>query len=87
MRYIFPLVFYYMCYEGSVDLENIPDWNERHSKEVQIMEFGQVPKQIFLQPHPKRNLPTISKLLSAPPGINFITFFLHFFSSLFYSKL
>ncbi|KAK9510830.1 hypothetical protein O3M35_005530 [Rhynocoris fuscipes] len=59
-------VFYYMCYEGSVDLENIHDWNERHSKEVQIMEFGQVPKQIFLQPHPKRNLPTVSKSLSTP---------------------
>ncbi|XP_014249763.1 protein FAN-like isoform X1 [Cimex lectularius] len=48
-------VFYYLCYEGSVNLEGIKDWNERHSKEVQIMEFGQVPKQIFTQPHPRRH--------------------------------
>uniref|UniRef100_A0A146LEF4 Protein FAN n=2 Tax=Lygus hesperus TaxID=30085 RepID=A0A146LEF4_LYGHE len=47
-------VFYYLCYEGSVDLEGIKDWNERHAKEVQIMEFGQVPKQIFTHPHPRR---------------------------------
>lgn len=28
--------------------------NDRYSLEVQIMEFGQVPRQIFTVPHPQR---------------------------------
>ncbi|GAB6030402.1 hypothetical protein CHUAL_007280 [Chamberlinius hualienensis] len=47
-------LFYYLTYEGAVDLDSIEDANERHSLEVQIMEFGQVPKQIFTTQHPKR---------------------------------
>ncbi|XP_054283298.1 protein FAN-like [Macrosteles quadrilineatus] len=43
-----------VCYEGVVDLCAISDYNKRHALEVQIMEFGQIPKQIFFQPHPKR---------------------------------
>lgn len=30
------------------------DLNERHALEVQIMEFGQIPKQVFTVPHPRR---------------------------------
>lgn len=48
------LVFYYLCYEGAVDLNDIRDWNQRHALEVQIMEFGQIPKQIFEKPHPPK---------------------------------
>ncbi|CAH1391564.1 unnamed protein product [Nezara viridula] len=59
-------VFYYLCYEGSVDLENIKDWNERHSKEVQIMEFGQVPRQIFTHPHPAKVIHSIPQSLTGP---------------------
>uniref|UniRef100_A0A8D8WJ65 Protein FAN n=1 Tax=Cacopsylla melanoneura TaxID=428564 RepID=A0A8D8WJ65_9HEMI len=47
-------LFYYLCYEGSVDLDKVKDWNQRHALEVQIMEFGQIPKQIFIAPHPAR---------------------------------
>ncbi|XP_060073823.1 protein FAN-like [Ylistrum balloti] len=47
-------VFYFMTYEGSVDLDSIPDPNERARMEIQIMEFGQVPKQVFNTPHPQR---------------------------------
>ncbi|XP_060859009.1 protein FAN-like isoform X1 [Metopolophium dirhodum] len=47
-------VFYYLCYEGAVDLNNVRDWNQRHALEVQIMEFGQIPKQIFEKPHPPK---------------------------------
>lgn len=43
-----------MCYEGAVDLDTIRDINDRHGLEVQIMEFGQIPKQVFTLPHPKR---------------------------------
>ncbi|CAH2067235.1 unnamed protein product, partial [Iphiclides podalirius] len=47
-------VFHHVCYEGSVDLECVYDMNDRHALEVQIMEFGQVPKQLFTKPHVKR---------------------------------
>lgn len=43
-----------MSYEGAVDLDSIKDLNERHATEVQIMEFGQIPKQVFTVPHPQR---------------------------------
>lgn len=52
------VVFYYLCYEGNVDLASITDLNERHALEVQIMEFGQIPKQVFKVPHPQRILGT-----------------------------
>ncbi|XP_014217202.1 protein FAN-like [Copidosoma floridanum] len=47
-------VFFHLCYEGAIDLDTIKDINDRHGLEVQIMEFGQIPKQIFKVPHPKR---------------------------------
>ncbi|KAL4234400.1 hypothetical protein ACF0H5_006047 [Mactra antiquata] len=49
-------VFYYLTYEGAVDLDSIEDANERACMEIQIMEFGQVPKQLFTTPHPVRNV-------------------------------
>lgn len=50
------LVYYYLCYEGSIDLNSIADVNQRHALEVQIMEFGQIPKQVFTVPHPQRRM-------------------------------
>ncbi|XP_061198203.1 protein FAN-like [Saccostrea echinata] len=47
-------VFYYMTYEGAVDLDKIEDPNERARIEIQIMEFGQTPHQLFEKPHPPR---------------------------------
>lgn len=47
-------LFYHLCYEGSVELDNIFDLEERLALEVQIGEFGQVPKQLFTSPHPAR---------------------------------
>lgn len=35
--------------------------NDRHALEVQIMEFGQVPKQLFTKPHVKRLTHHITK--------------------------
>lgn len=46
--------FYYLCYEGAINLDSIKDWNKRHALEVQIMEFGQIPKQVFKNAHPAR---------------------------------
>ncbi|XP_001651497.2 protein FAN isoform X1 [Aedes aegypti] len=50
-------LFYHLCYEGSVDLDQIKDLAARHALEVQISEFGQIPKQLFRTPH-------VSKLMS-----------------------
>lgn len=47
-------VFYYLTYEGAIDLDSIQDPNERACMEIQIMEFGQIPKQLFKRPHPMR---------------------------------
>uniref|UniRef100_A0A182ML46 WD repeat-containing protein 55 homolog n=1 Tax=Anopheles culicifacies TaxID=139723 RepID=A0A182ML46_9DIPT len=55
-------VFYHLCYEGSVDLGLINDMAARHAIEVQISEFGQIPKQLFRTAH-------VSKLLALPPAI------------------
>uniref|UniRef100_A0A182JZX8 Protein FAN n=1 Tax=Anopheles christyi TaxID=43041 RepID=A0A182JZX8_9DIPT len=52
-------VFYHLCYEGSVDLGQINDLAARHAIEVQISEFGQIPKQLFRTAH-------VSKLLAVP---------------------
>ena len=58
-------LFYHLCYEGSVDLEKIQDLEERYALEIQIGEFGQVPKQLFTSPHPQRNwTPTIGSILN-----------------------
>uniref|UniRef100_A0A7S2W9Q9 Uncharacterized protein n=1 Tax=Mucochytrium quahogii TaxID=96639 RepID=A0A7S2W9Q9_9STRA len=48
-------LFYYLTYEGAVDLDKVQDPNERKSIESQIYEFGQTPKQLFTTPHPSRN--------------------------------
>ena len=42
-----------------MDLDSIADLEQRFALEVQISEFGQVPKQIFSRPHPERytNIP------------------------------
>ncbi|CAH0481777.1 unnamed protein product [Peronospora belbahrii] len=48
-------LFYYLSYEGSVDLQAIEDPIQRCSVESQIQEFGQTPKLLFSTPHPCRN--------------------------------
>lgn len=60
-------VFYHLTYEGAVDLDSIADPNERYSLEVQIMEFGQIPKQLFTKPHPRRHMasPLTGNMLSS----------------------
>ncbi|XP_033115395.1 protein FAN-like [Anneissia japonica] len=47
-------LFYYLTYEGAVDIESIRDPNERAAIKAQIMEFGQTPRQLFTKPHPTR---------------------------------
>ncbi|GAB0089168.1 protein FAN [Sergentomyia squamirostris] len=47
-------LFYHLCYEGAIDLDDVTDIADRHALEVQISEFGQIPKQLFTRPHVPR---------------------------------
>eukprot|EP01018_Ginkgo_biloba_P005607 Gb_23656 [translate_table: standard] len=49
-------LFHFLSYEGTIDLEKIDDPIERAGLEAQINEFGQVPQQLFMEPHPTRFL-------------------------------
>ncbi|XP_076628561.1 A kinase anchor protein rugose isoform X5 [Colletes latitarsis] len=48
-------VFYYLTYEGSVDLDTITDSLIREAIENQIRNFGQTPSQLLMEPHPPRS--------------------------------
>ncbi|KAG7376855.1 hypothetical protein PHYPSEUDO_012655 [Phytophthora pseudosyringae] len=48
-------LFYYLSYEGSVDLDAVDDPVQKGSLESQIQEFGQTPKLLFSTSHPSRN--------------------------------
>lgn len=48
-------VFYYLTYEGSVDLDSITDPVMREAIENQIRNFGQTPSQLLMEPHPPRS--------------------------------
>ncbi|XP_028967428.1 neurobeachin [Galendromus occidentalis] len=60
-------VFYYLTYEGTVDLENIKDPVMREAVENQIKNFGMTPSQLLLEPHPPRSSAMhISPLMFSP---------------------
>mmetsp|Transcript_39765 Transcript_39765/g.106014 ORF Transcript_39765/g.106014 Transcript_39765/m.106014 type:complete len:1097 (+) Transcript_39765:356-3646(+) len=47
-------VFYYLTYEGAVDVEAIEEPAQREAVVAQIANFGQTPRQLFKRPHPAR---------------------------------
>ncbi|KAM4053027.1 lipopolysaccharide-responsive and beige-like anchor protein isoform 2-T2 [Anomaloglossus baeobatrachus] len=48
-------VFYYLTYEGTVNLSSIADPILREGVEAQIRSFGQTPSQLLIEPHPPRS--------------------------------
>jgi hypothetical protein len=48
-------VFYYLTYEGAVNLDTITNPTDRAAIETQIRNFGQAPSQLLTEPHPPRN--------------------------------
>lgn len=48
-------VFYYLTYEGSVNLESMTDPIMKEAIENQIRSFGQTPTQLLTEPHPPRS--------------------------------
>ncbi|KAK6938070.1 PH-BEACH domain [Dillenia turbinata] len=65
-------VFYYLTYEGAVDLDTMDDELQRSAIEDQIANFGQTPIQIFCKKHPRRGppIPIAHPLYFAPDSIN-----------------
>lgn len=49
------IVFYYVTYEGAVDLDSIKSETEKLAITTQINEFGQTPSQLTHKPHPSRD--------------------------------
>ncbi|CAD6338666.1 unnamed protein product [Miscanthus lutarioriparius] len=64
-------IFYYVTYEGAVDLENMDDMLHKSAIEDQIANFGQTPIQIFRMKHPRRGppIPIAHPLYFAPQSI------------------
>ncbi|KAF1324550.1 Kinase a-anchor protein, partial [Globisporangium splendens] len=48
-------VFFYLTYEGMVDIDSIVDPVTKSSMRAQIAHFGQTPSQVLRDPHPQRN--------------------------------
>ncbi|KAK6940249.1 hypothetical protein RJ641_029780 [Dillenia turbinata] len=65
-------VFYYLTYEGAVDLDAMDDELQLSAIEDQIANFGQTPIQIFRKKHPRRGppIPIAHPLYFAPDSIN-----------------
>ncbi|KAJ8762560.1 hypothetical protein K2173_007999 [Erythroxylum novogranatense] len=65
-------VFYYLTYEGAVNLDTMLDELQRSAIEDQIANFGQTPIQIFRKKHPRRGppIPIAHPLYFAPDSIN-----------------
>lgn len=64
-------IFYYLTYEGAVDLETMEDELQRSAIEDQIANFGQTPIQLFRKKHPRRGppIPISHPLRFAPSSI------------------
>ncbi|KAJ4963542.1 hypothetical protein NE237_023481 [Protea cynaroides] len=65
-------IFYYLTYEGAVDMDTMEDELQRSAIEDQIANFGQTPMQIFRKKHPRRGppIPISHPLYFAPGSIN-----------------
>jgi hypothetical protein len=61
-------VFFYLTYEGMVDIDSISDPVIKSSMRAQIAHFGQTPTQVLRDPHPRRH-PTMSQI---PSGVSSI---------------
>ncbi|XP_053335852.1 lipopolysaccharide-responsive and beige-like anchor protein [Clarias gariepinus] len=48
-------VYYYLTYEGAVNLSSITEPLLREAVESQIRSFGQTPSQLLIEPHPPRS--------------------------------
>jgi hypothetical protein len=54
-------VFYFLTYEGAVNLDAIGDETVRKATEAQIDHFGQTPSQLLKKPHPPKEMEVSSQ--------------------------
>lgn len=54
-------VFYYLTYDGAVDISRLEDGVTKDATIAQIINFGQTPRQLFRRPHPKRGAVSMPK--------------------------
>ncbi|KAI1725268.1 beige/BEACH domain-containing protein [Ditylenchus destructor] len=60
-------VFYYLTYEGTINLNSIENKALKEGIEQQILHFGQTPVQLLTEPHPPRHsIMTMSPLMFQP---------------------
>eukprot|EP01047_Picozoa_sp_COSAG01_P050735 COSAG01_NODE_5159_length_4445_cov_1.770594_1_plen_819_part_00 len=64
-------VFYYLTYEGRVDINAIDDPRMRKATEEQIIEYGQTPLQLFAKKHSRQN----DAIVSDPVSIDLTEYF------------
>ena len=64
-------VFYYLTYEGAVDIDAIDDPLLKEATEAQIKHYGQTPSQLLTKPHPKRLPPEecVQAICSSPSAL------------------
>lgn len=48
-------MFYYLTYEGALNLNSIENATVREGLEQQMISFGQTPAQLMTEPHPPRH--------------------------------
>jgi neurobeachin len=53
-------VFYYLTYDGLVNLDTLTNPMDREAMEEKIRNIGQIPSQLLTEPHPPRNSPMTS---------------------------
>lgn len=63
--------FHKYAYMGPEDLANMPTEEERYQAELHATEFGLVPDQLFIGPHPLRHETVDDSFVSADIGRNF----------------
>lgn len=62
----FHVVFMPHNYEGGINLEQIADLEQRRANEIQAVEYGQCPKQLFKIPHPARAPELLHRRTASP---------------------
>lgn len=55
-------MFHPVTYDGGPDIKVITDPVDLRAIETQVSEFGQTPKQLFVNPHPKRYSSKLSEI-------------------------
>ncbi|XP_051910531.1 protein FAN isoform X2 [Hippocampus zosterae] len=62
-------VFHPLTYEGGIDCDSLEDPDQRVAMLIQILEFGQTPRQLFTTPHPQRIVARSPDVITRSPSL------------------